>query len=251
MKSHERLAVDGDSHVHVFRWAPPAPARAVIVFSHGFLVPGFESHRLFLALAGDAVERGFEAVLFDYRGSGYSDLSFSEMTLDTEIADLHTVVEHAGAGRPVFVWGQSLGSVVAAHVVARRHDVSGVVLWALSARTYQRFVDRPGFRELAEGADTAYLDAGFEVGRQFLESLRDKDTYDALAGTDIPKLFVHGDADDKAPVELSREGYRHANEPKELVEIPGGNHAFKAQPDLLREAKEASFGWIVSQLRER
>jgi alpha-beta hydrolase superfamily lysophospholipase len=238
MKSHERLSIDGETALHLFRWRPTTSPTALIVFSHGFLVPGFESHRLFLALAAEAVERGMEAVLFDYRGSGYSDLAFAEMTLDTEIADLHAVLDHVGsdaeADRPIFVWGQSLGSVVASHVVADRADVAGIVLWALSARMYERFAPRPGFRDLASGRATAVLDSGFTVGRGLLESMRGKDPYAALADMRAAKLFIHGDADDKAP-----------------VVIPGGGHAFKGQPELLAQASDTSFEWISRETSTR
>ena len=54
--------------------------------------------------------------------------------------------------------------------------------------------------------------------------------------------MVHGTADDVVPVEDSREIFSHANEPKQLVEIPDADHLFSG--DSLGLMVETVLGWI-------
>lgn len=250
MSSHIRLRVTDQSCLHLFRVPGIEPRCGTIVFSHGFLVPGFESHRMFMELASRASAKGWDVALFDYRGSGYSDLRFGDMTFATEVEDLHAVLDEVCApGAPLAVWGQSMGSAVACEVVSARTDVKALICWALSTKLYERFSERAGFRDLATHP-SAFLDSGFEVTRTMLESFQQEDATAAVKRSPIPKLFVHGDADDKAPVELSREVFAEAAGPKELVIIPGGGHGFKAQPQAFDQACEASFAWLERTLRQ-
>jgi hypothetical protein len=143
MKKHQRLEVKKNSYVHLYINQPDKNGfKACIIFSHGFLVPGFESNRIFIDISNELVQKGYKTILFDYRGSGYSDLDFSEMTIDTEIEDLISVIDYASEfeskGSEIIVWGQSLGSGVASLVVSKSKNVDRLILWCLSAKLYER-----------------------------------------------------------------------------------------------------------------
>ena len=45
----------------------------------------------------------------------------------------------------------------------------------------------------------------------------------------VPWLLVHGSADQVVPIGDSREIFSQANQPKELVEIPGADHTFTGE----------------------
>src|SRR5262249_7835589 len=141
--SHHRLPVGstGES-LHLVSLDVARPS-AIVVFSHGFLVPGFESHRMFLDIAKTCVAHSYRPYLFDYRGSGYSDGSLAEITIEDEILDLHAVLDAVKGTHdhlPLVLWGQSLGSGVATLVAADRSDIAGVILWNFSARLYDRYL---------------------------------------------------------------------------------------------------------------
>jgi uncharacterized protein len=235
--------------VHAFVLRPlEALGDLVVVFSHGFTVDGTESGRHFLALAESLVEQGHSAVLFDYRGSGYSDRAFEEMTLDTEIADLGAVLDFVGeqfGGLRRAVWGESFGAAVTAHTLANRSDISFAVMWSLSADLHRRYQNR--FGPEIETSGYVYTN-GFKVRLSFLESLDGRDTFTAIDQMRIPCLLVHGDADNVASIELSRTAHRISPDRTTLVEIKGGNHGFESQPAQFDQASDATFEWIRERL---
>jgi pimeloyl-ACP methyl ester carboxylesterase len=126
--------------------------------------------------------------LFDYRGSGYSDLAFEDMTFDTEMADLNAVIDFAQASFPehrLGIFGVSFGCAVASAVAAERKlDINFMVFWCLSAELYSRYRQRLG-PSLQERGYT-YIDKGFKVRIEFLDSLRDRDVYAAIRDSGVP-----------------------------------------------------------------
>jgi len=242
------VAVTTDSALHACIVRPPSEsARVLFIFSHGFAVDGTEGYRLFVQIAEELAARGHPSILFDYRGAGYSDLKFEEMTFDTECADLSTVVDFAQArfvGYRLVLWGMSFGTAVAAAVAAERSDIDLLVLWCLSAELYRRYAERLGPELPARGY--TYIDKGFRVGRAFLDSLRDRDTYAAIRTAAIPTLLVHGDADTVAPVTLSQTAHQQAPDTTTLHIIAGGNHGWKSQPHCYDEALDVTWRWLAA-----
>ncbi|MEV1249103.1 alpha/beta hydrolase [Nonomuraea sp. NPDC050022] len=246
-----RIEVSHYEAVHTLIMSPdvPSPLRLVFVFSHGFSVDGTESARHFLDIANRIVEHGAHVVLFDYRGSGYSDGLFEDMTLESEIADLNSILDFVSAhfpGHRVIVWGESLGAAVVAHTLAARSDAFLALMWSLSADLYQRYNYRFG-KEIDEQGYT-YTDNGLKVKRIFLDSLKNRDTYAAIKSMHIPCLLVHGNADPVASIDLSRTAHRIASENTTLMEIRDGNHGFEGQPQQFSEALHLSLEWVFARV---
>jgi alpha/beta superfamily hydrolase len=65
--------------------------------------------------------------------------------------------------------------------------------------------------------------------------------YDLLRECRKPKLFVSGDHDQFAPVEMLREVVAAAAEPKRLVLVPEADHFFAGHLDEMREAIQS---WV-------
>jgi len=227
---------------------PIGEKKDCIVFSHGFSVSGFESRRMFWDISNDLNKLGYLTVLFDYRGSGYSDLSFSDMTIDTEIQDLNNVIEYVynniNDKKSFILWGQSFGSGVASFVTPKRPEIKALILWCLSAELYDRYSVTLGAEITDKGY--VYIESGFKVNKSFLDSLKNMDVYDAIKQINVPLLLIHGTADKKASVTLSHKAFDIANDPKELFVIEGGNHGFKCQPELFETAVRKTFNWIQS-----
>jgi len=241
---HRRLAsVDPAETIHVVDYEVEHP-RAIAVFSHGFFVPGFESNRMFVVAARAFQTAGIRAVLFDYRGSGYSDGSFIDVRLGQLQDDLRQVYNaYRSQSTPTVVVGQSLGSGLAALTAAELPDLAGLVLWGFSAHNYERYT-RQYLRDAS--SEVVYQGNGFPVTQAFVNDFRTQDPMDAVAEVHRPVLFVHGTADDKASIELPREAVARRSAPSRLVEIPGGTHGFKAQPDELARAIDVSIEWVLN-----
>jgi alpha-beta hydrolase superfamily lysophospholipase len=216
-----------------------------VVFSHGFTVAGFESRRMFLDLANRLAARGIAAVLFDYRGSGYSDLAFDEMTLESELEDLQAVLAVVAEPRPrpLVVWAMSLGTAIAAkHVHDHPGTLDALVLWGSAAGLPRRWHDRYAAR-LAEGTPLLHK-SGLPVTRRLVESSRGFDIEDNLRGSTLPLLFVHGTNDEAADVSLVEDMLPRLRRHVDTVILPGGNHGFHHQPETYERAATMSVGWI-------
>jgi uncharacterized protein len=242
VKTHYRL--DG---IHILTIDPEVRRSAGhVIFSHGFTVPGFESHRMFLDAAERLASIGIASSLFDYRGSGYSDWSFEQMTLHTELDDIGAVLNFTRSREtgPLIVWGMSLGTCLAAKIARERPDlVSGLVSWCSSFDTYERWEER--YRDLlAAGGGATFLPSGFKVTTELLESVQDFDLVTDLQNTVCPLLMVHGTEDDSTDIRRATRGMDSLNRPFERVIIEGGNHGFKNQPAKYEEALSVTLSWI-------
>jgi len=253
-KQHFRISVTRDMSVHGFLVQPDHNIwnnkHTVFIFSHGWSVDGTESFRLFIDISNKLISLGYPCFLFDYRGSGYSDLAFEDMTFSTEVADLDAVIKFARKKFPryrIVLWGVSFGCAVAAQVSSQRKDVSLLVLWSLSAELYRRYCEKLGTDIFEKGY--IYTEKGFIVKAAFLESLKGWDTYKAIKESNIPCLLVHGDADTGASIDLARNAHRIAEKNTTLYEIKGGNHGFKSQPLLLKEAIDLTLNWLQPFLK--
>jgi len=246
-KQHFRVPASTSTYVHTYVNYPVNVTwkHTLFIFSHGFAANGSEGGRIFIELSNILSSLGYPSILFDYRGSGYSDLGFEDMTFDTELADLNAVVRFGRKRFPnhkIALWAVSLGTAVSASVASQRSDIAFMILWCLSADLYNRYRKRL-VPEIEERGYT-YIDKGFKVKREFLESLKNRDIYAAIRDAAIPSLLVHGDTDTAASIELSRTAHRLAPNNTTLHEIRGGNHVFSHQPLQYKEAVDITLEWI-------
>lgn len=125
-----------DSHgVEIFtRWWPAEPPRGVVLISHGASEHSGRYDRFARALNA----AGFAAVALDQRGHGHTGGSPSGAIMGpgggmAVIDDLHQLRAQAestfGAGTPVFMFGHSLGSLIALAYLAHHSDglVGGIL----------------------------------------------------------------------------------------------------------------------------
>jgi len=185
--------------------------------------------------------------MFDYRGSGYSDLDFEEMTLQTEIEDLTQVLKYVrdevGAEAEVCTWGMSLGTSVLAEVLkSDSARVAKTVLWGLSAELFERWHVR--WQDQFDQQGYAILPSGYIVRPSVVEGMRGINTYRSLSSISIPILCVAGGADPGGELRMSKIAASECGANFKLVEYPTGMHAFKGQPDLLHEATDLTINWL-------
>jgi len=115
----------------------------VVVFFNGNLMTIDRSDELYRRLTG----LGLEVVAYDYRGYGFSDGQPDVGSFRTDALAIFDKVEKEYAGRPLLVYGFSLGTAMAAYVASER-KVHGVVLAAPFATAEEElpvFARRLGF----------------------------------------------------------------------------------------------------------
>ena len=154
--------------------------------------------------------RGFDVLLFDYRGYGASDgVAANEADLYADGDAAVAFVKNVKGERPerIILYGQSLGTVVVADVASR--GVFGAV------------VLESGFSSASSVAASAlpWLPRWLHfLGKNRFESAR------KLASVKSPILITHGDPDGTIPTGESHTLYASANEPKKLLIFRGAGH---------------------------
>jgi len=255
MKIDERIRVGvGREEIHMHIVRPTNGKRhPFVILSHGFSVDGTESHRLFIHLMNALEQVGCGSVTFDHRGIGYSDGEFEDLTLTKEIEDLKAVidclykkpfVDKANIG----VLGQSHGSLVAVLALADDLRVKAFCLWGASITPYDRYLRNLG-TEILEKGKVCIPNKGFYLKRAFMDDLGRYDGLSCIERIFCPTILVHAGSDEKVPISEAKLAFERIKAPKEFVVIPGGNHSYKCQIELEKQAIEVTVGWFRKNLK--
>jgi len=221
MSTEQFVTIDGPKGCIAAMLHAASPQK-VVVMAHGYSGTKVEAGRLFVQTARALAEAGLSALRFDFWGSGDSDGSFYDVSANTEIADLHTVldwVKRAGYSE-IGVLGLSLGGAVSICTVADRSDVKALMTWS----AVPNFAKWLNMKQFAEGNPIV-------GGPQFLTDRLAVDVPEAYCTLRIPKKQIQGDQDIPGFVDGFREYFDKAPEPKEHVVLPGADHVFTNWPD--------------------
>ena len=182
------------------------PETATIVFFHGnggnIGNVGWLGQRF--------AQRGFDVLLFDYRGYGASDgVAANEADLYADGDAAVAFVRNVKGASPdrIVLYGQSLGTAIVSDVASR--GVFGAV------------VLESGFSSASSVAAGAlpWLPRFLHfLGKNRFESAR------KLTSVKSPILITHGDPDATIPTEESQLLFAAANEPKKLLIFRGAGH---------------------------
>lgn len=216
-------------------WTPDAPPPwPAMVIVHG-AGSAKENHADF---ARACAASGWAALSYDQRGHGVGDDEMSPAAL----ADVGRIAAALAARdeidpRRVCVRGSSLGGFVAIHGAATADAIAGVIA-----------ICPAGEAQLLSGLRDGTLEfrAGERARAELAAWLGEHDLRDAveLVGTK-PLIIVHAEGDERIPVELSRELYARAVDPRKLIVLPGGHHR-SAQHDA--EVQGVALRWLERNL---
>ncbi|MBN8910749.1 MAG: alpha/beta hydrolase [Rhizobiales bacterium] len=187
----------------VIAWYGKAkPGQPTILYFHGnagSLETRTERIRKYMA-------RGLGVFMMTYRGFGGSSGHPSEAANVADAMLAYTTLTASGVDPlDIIVYGESLGTGVAVQVAAEKR-VAGLVLDA----PYTSMVD------------LAALHHPFIPGRWFMTDRYE--TRGHIAKIDAPLLVMHGEKDRIVPIEMGREIFARAPEPKALKTFPQAGH---------------------------
>ena len=181
-------------------------------------------------------KRGFDVLLFDYRGYGASDgvaSAESDLYADGDAAVAFVVNQKHARPERVVLYGHSLGTAIVSDV-ASRGNFGAVVL-------------ESGFSSASSVAAAAlpWLPRFLHfLGKNRFESAR------KLSSVTAPILIVHGDPDGTIPTAESRLLFASANEPKKLLIVPGAGHVvFGAAGDQYLNQVEQFIREVMTKVR--
>lgn len=207
------------------------PDGETVVLWHAAAQPGMPTILFFHGNGGELADRRermayfqsrrLGALFVSYRGYGGSTGSISEAGFMTDaLAAYDFLLQRGVAPERIMLLGESLGTGVAVQLAAQR-QVAAVALEA----PYTAAVD------VAAGIYW-WLPVRFLMKDQFRSR-------DVIAKLRAPLLIQHGDRDRLIPVAQGRALFAMANEPKELVVIPGAGHDVIGSPEVW--AREVEF----------
>jgi fermentation-respiration switch protein FrsA (DUF1100 family) len=180
--------------------------RATIVYFHGN-----GGNVSYTGWVGEAMaRRGFDVLLFDYRGYGQSGGAVGGergLYADADAAYRYVVTQRGADPRRVVLYGQSLGSAAAADVAARESCGALILESGLSSASDMAATILPWLPR-----------ALHRLGKFRF------DTTGKLPRVRCPVFIAHGDRDEIIPVEQGHKLYAAAREPKQLRIVTGAGH---------------------------
>lgn len=156
---------------------------------------------------------GYNVLLADYRGFGKSSggaPSEAKVYEDAEAAWQYLIRQLGARPEKTFIYGYSLGGAIGIDLALHHPEAAGLV-------TEGTFTT---MRAMAE-REYGFLPVDPFLNQRF-ESLQ------KIAQLKIPVLIIHGTWDKKVPVEMARQLYAAAPQPKTLTLIEGGEHGNSA-----------------------
>lgn len=182
------------------------PAQATVVYAHGN-----GGNVSYCGWVGESlVARGFDVLLFDYRGYGRSEgevAGEAGLYADAEAAYDFLTRERGVPPASVVLYGQSLGTAAVADVAARRECGALVLESGLSSAADMAGVVLPWLPRFVRSLTKNKLDS-----------------VSKLKNVRCPVLVVHGGRDEVIPVEQGRKLFENAREPKRLLVVEGAGH---------------------------
>jgi uncharacterized protein len=169
---------------------------------------------------------GYAALLLDLRAQGessgeYNTFGFREKY---DLQDVVSTLEERFQQKNIGIWGASLGGAIA--LQAMGHDPR--ICFGIIESTFDEYIkvcveygeDYLGFksRTLAQHVvDKAGSIAHFESDSVM--------PYQYAARIRVPMLFIHGDQDEKIPIDFNKRNYEVCpSENKAWLTVPGGRH---------------------------
>jgi prepilin-type processing-associated H-X9-DG protein len=195
--------------VNLYGWffrSTKGEAKAVVVYFHGN--GGNVSYCDWVGV--NLAARGFDVLLFDYRGYGRSEgepAGEQELYADADAALDYVLQERGARPESVVLYGQSLGTAAAVDVALRRGCGALVVESGLSSAGDMAGAVMPWLPGFVRGLTKNKFDSVGKIPR-----------------VRCPVLIVHGERDDIIPAEQGRKLFEAAPEPKHWKLIRGAGH---------------------------
>lgn len=192
-------------HGWLFR-SDAEPASATVIYFHG----NGGNLSYYDWLGSELAGRGFDVLVFDYRGYGRSEGASADergLYADADAAYDFVTKARGREARRVVLYGQSLGTAAAADVAARRECGALVLESGLSSAADMAGEIMPWLPRFVRRLTKNKLD-----------------TASKLARVGCPVLVAHGDRDEIIPVAQGRKLFEAAPAQKRLLIVEGAGH---------------------------
>ena len=204
----EEVYFPAEDGTQLHGWFVPGKGDDTIVWFHGNA--GNISNRVYNIMLMN-VQLGANLFIFDYRGYGLSEGKPSEKGM---YSDGEGVLEYLRSRDDIdhdrlVLFGRSLGGCIVAEL-AMRHDFKAVIIES-------SFTSVDAMSRYTRPLLTRFMPTRLLVKSRF-------DSVMKMPRIHSPIMIVHGDRDVTVPIQMGRELFDAANEPKRFYEIVGATH---------------------------
>jgi fermentation-respiration switch protein FrsA (DUF1100 family) len=206
-------------------WYLPGQNNLTLIIANGGAQNRVDAETGTLEISRDLVERGYNLLLFDFRGRGESEgqgyhLVHSEKDLGGAIDYLRERFPPGNIG----LIGFSTGAV-AAIIGASRESVTAVVSDTCFASVSNSLATKLAIESGVPHILTKAIAPGLFLIARIFYGYRKVDPVSRVADISCPVLFIQGDCDDLVPVSDAQQLYRaSANTLDELWIVHGAGH---------------------------
>lgn len=201
-----------DATLRGWEYPSPNPNAPIILFFNGNGMTVDRGDSFYRQL----VQTGAELCVYDYRGIGFSAGSPDVMAFRQDALRLYDSLAASRPGRPVIVYGFSLGTAMATYVASQR-KVAGLILAGTIASAAEELPVY--FRARGLPAETA---AALIPAPDSIEAFNEVAN---IARSTAPLLMLHGEADTLVPINQGREVFAASSSTqKKFVSLPGVVH---------------------------
>ncbi len=208
-----------------------------VLFCHGYMGNRIEQRYIFVRMARCLSSFGIGSLRYDYPGCGESDGLFKDQTMEQYIESAECALGYLEKqpwheNMPAGILGYSMGGSVAAHILSRHTQLKTGVLWSAVAFPHDIFFkNRPdlGEDELLASNMRSFEYGGWEIGMDFIRSLKDKRPTERLAEYPGPIMLAHGLQDTVVPPSHTEAylGARINDTTTITLLLPGSGHGYK------------------------
>ena len=186
-------------------WVPVTPEAPTVLYFHG----NYRNIGNNLDHTQRLHQMGYNVLLADYRGYGRSTggkPSEAKVYEDAETVWQYLIKQRGANPARTFIYGHSLGGAIAIDLAVHHPEAAGLI-------TESTFTTMQAMGE----KDYGFLPIGLLLTQRF-------GSLNKVPQLKLPVLFIHGTWDKKVPVEMGKQLYAAAPEPKKLLLIEGGEH---------------------------
>lgn len=249
----EKIYIDSTDDIRLCALMANISVDKIVLLCHG--IRGDKNERgSFTTLAKTIQEQGYSTIRIDFRAHGESTGIDYEMTISKEIEDVKSVIRFLKnkGYKEIIILGASFGASIVSLVDYSKFDeVKALILWYGALDNYDvlrndRFLsERNKEIALRDGFYTSHNKEGklFRFGVPLFDEIDKYKPKDKIQKTTLPKLFVHGLADETVPYNVSVELHNKCTNSKiELIE--NGSHTFDTDKQSLKDAVNKTIEFI-------
>lgn len=220
-------------------------SKKLVILCHGFTGNKIENKKLFVEAARIFADGGFDALRFDFYGSGDSEGDFADTTLSHNIANLKDAMKW-GKERgyeKLAVLGISMGGATAILTLAES-SADALITWSAVPDMEKLFNSYVGDVSKIDPDIKVHEYDGWLIKKEFWTDGIRHNIKEALAKIIIPKFIVQGTAD--AP--LFVQGFHSFRDivvpPADFMEIPDAGHTYQT-PSHRRQVIRQTLIWLI------